>query len=57
MQPISSLTLSTAILGVALWQNGQVGGAVYANCDGVTCKCSFSLDYVESTAYRKYRGQ
>ena len=47
------LTLSTAILGVVLWQNGQVGvGAVAAaTAMALRCKWSFSLDYVGISSF------
>ena len=54
------LTLSTAILGdgVMAKQPSWRGSSGYSNCDGVTCKWSFSLDYVgNQLVYLKISGQ
>ena len=41
------LTLSTAILGVVLWQtSSRRGSSGNCNRDGITCERTFSLDYV-----------
>ena len=47
------LTLSTAILGVVFVakQPSRCGSSGYSNRDGITCKWSFSLDYVGISSF------